>query len=148
MRSIRDRRGSPYRIRSVDGDDYAFDIAALLEKTELPRPKGEYDMQWWLAFFEDHPIAYLGIMRSLLVPQAAYLIRVGVLAAHRGNALQLRLMLCAERWARRQGFASVVSDTTFNPPSANNFIRAGYQTWAPPAPWAFPASIYWRKNLG
>jgi GNAT superfamily N-acetyltransferase len=138
---------SPYFIRRVDSDDEADAIRALLNATGLPSPKANYEVQWWFAFFDEHPIAYLGMMQSLVVENAGYLIRVGVLPAHRGNALQLRLMRCAEQWAKSQGFGGIISDTRFNPPSANNFIRAGYQTFAPPAPWAFPESIYWRKDL-
>lgn len=138
---------SPYIIRQVDGDDYAFDIAALLSATDLPRLKPQYELAWWLVFLEDHPVAYLAMMKSTVVANAAYLIRVGVLAAHRGNYLQRRMMRCAERWARCQGFGAIISDTRLNPPSANNFIRSGYETFAPPAPWAFPESIYWRKEL-
>lgn len=136
----------PYFIRQVDADDNVFDIEALQDATELPRTP--YDtVQWWFAFCGEHPIAYLGLMPSRRMANAAYLVRVGVLKAHRGNGLQLRLMRVAERYARRQGFPVIISDTTDNPPSANNFIRAGYQMFDPPAPWAFPATVYWRKDL-
>ena len=36
---------------------------------------------------------------------------------------------------------------TFNPVSANNFIRAGYRLFEPSAPSAWPHSLYWRKWL-
>lgn len=49
-------------------------------------------------------------------------------AKHR---LQLRLMRAMER-ARLNGWCSVISDTTDNMHSANNFIRAGYR---PPTRW-------------
>lgn len=136
---------SPYFIRAVDADDYATEIETLLDATDLPPIK--YDASWWFALFENHPVAYLAIMPSLVVTNAAYLIRVGVLPEHRGNALQRRLMRCAEHWSRSQGFAEIISDTRLNPPSANNFIRAGYKTFLPVAPWAFPESIYWKKDL-
>jgi GNAT superfamily N-acetyltransferase len=145
-RSIKERRAQPYVIRQVDADEYASDIDTLQVKTELPRNK--YDsVHWWLTFFEDHPVAYCGIMPSNVLPNTVYLTRVGVLPEHRGNALQLRMMRVAERWARCQGFAAIISDTTWNPPSANNFIRADYRTFAPPYQWAFAHSIYWKKDL-
>jgi len=70
-----------------------------------------------------------------------------VLKQHCGRRLQLRLMRAMESRARRNGWTSVVSDTTRNIVSANNFIRAGYRMYAPPYPWAFPDTLYWRKSL-
>jgi hypothetical protein len=42
----------------------------------------------------------------------------------------------------------MVSDTTRNIPSANNFIRAGYRLYQPQYPWAYPETLYWRKSIG
>ena len=135
-----------YTIRMVDGDEESETLLALHAQTELPYPRNDVP-HWWLTFFEDHPVGYLGLMASLISPRMAYLIRVGVLPQHRGNSLQLRMMRAASRFARKQGFSEVISDTTLNPPSANNFIRAGYHTFLPHFPWAFPETIYWRKSL-
>lgn len=63
------------------------------------------------------------------------------------NRLQLRLMRAMEARARRNGWSWVVSDTTGNVVSANNFIRAGYRMYQPPCPWAFPETLYWRKDI-
>ncbi len=63
------------------------------------------------------------------------------------NALQLRLMRALESRARLNGWDSIVSDTTDNLASANNFIRAGYRLYRPPSPWAWPHSLYWRKSI-
>jgi phage terminase large subunit len=62
------------------------------------------------------------------------------------NALQLRLMRALESRARHNGWRCIVSDTTDNPASANNFIRAGYRL-KPQYPWAWPNSLYWRKPI-
>lgn len=135
-----------YAIRRVDADEYAPDIARLQTETNLIRAP-DPDVAWWFAFFYEHPIAYLGITPSREIAKAAYLIRVGVLTAHRGNGLQLRLMRVAERYAKRGGYRQIVSDTLDNPPSANNFIRSGYEIFAPAHRWATAGSTYWRKNL-
>ena len=66
---------------------------------------------------------------------------------HCGHALQLRLIRAAESRARGNGWSLVVSDTTDNLISANNFIRAGYQLYRPEYPWAWPHTLYWRKSL-
>jgi len=64
------------------------------------------------------------------------------------NSLQLRLMRTLESRARRNGWSSIVSDTTDNLISANNFIRAGYRLYRPHNPWAWPNTLYWRKPTG
>jgi len=63
------------------------------------------------------------------------------------NGLQLRLMRALESRARQIGWDAVVSDTTDNLASANNFIRAGYRLYQPPCPWAWPNTLYWRKSI-
>ena len=61
--------------------------------------------------------------------------------------LQLRLMRAVEARARLNGWCSVISDTTDNMHSANNFIRAGYRLFSPRNPWAWPNTLYWRKDV-
>ena len=64
-----------------------------------------------------------------------------------GHGLQLRLMRALESRARHNGWSAVVSDTTDNLVSANNFIRAGYRLYQPPTPWAWGNTLYWRKFI-
>jgi hypothetical protein len=64
-----------------------------------------------------------------------------------GNGLQLRLMRALESRARHNGWSAVVSDTTDNLASANNFIRAGYRLYQPQTPWAWGNTLYWRKFI-
>src|SRR6476469_10291468 len=64
------------------------------------------------------------------------------------NRLQLRLMRALESRARHNVWSCIVSDTTDNLPSANNFIRAGYRLYQPQYPWAWPNTLYWRKSIG
>jgi hypothetical protein len=56
-------------------------------------------------------------------------------------------MRAVEARGRREGWHSIVSDTTDNPASSNNFIKAGYRLFQPNVPWAWPNSLYWRKWL-
>jgi phage terminase large subunit len=63
------------------------------------------------------------------------------------NGLQLPLMRALESRARHNGWSAVVSDTTDNIPTANNFINAGYRLCQPPSPWAWPNTLYWRKSI-
>jgi GNAT superfamily N-acetyltransferase len=141
----------PYWIREVDGrDDEVADILTELHRltffsgASVPSFDGGH---WWLAYREVTPVAFAGVVPSTHVRNAGYFCRVGVLQRHWGHSLQLRLMRTMEARARRNGWSCVVSDTTGNVISANNFIRAGYRMYRPPCPWAFPDTLYWRKDV-
>jgi hypothetical protein len=56
-------------------------------------------------------------------------------------------MRALESRARRNGWGTIVSDTTDNLASANNFIRAGYRLYQPQTPWAWSNTLYWRKSI-
>jgi GNAT superfamily N-acetyltransferase len=140
-----------YRIRAVDGQDE--DISDIL--TELhyltflhAAPVPQFDVgNWWIAFHEGVAVAFAGLVQSTRAHNAGYFCRVGVLRAHWGKALQLRLMRAMEVRARNNGWSSIVSDTTDNVVSANNFIRAGYRLYQPRHPWGWPQTLYWRKRI-
>jgi hypothetical protein len=139
-----------YRIREVDGsdDEIADTLADLHRLTFFDRaPVPEFDHgHWWLGFHESIPVAFAGVVPSTRAVNAGYFCRVGVLRKHCGNALQLRLMRALELRARYNGWSWIVSDTTDNLASANNFIRAGYWLYRPQEPWAWPNTLYWRKS--
>jgi GNAT superfamily N-acetyltransferase len=148
MRAIKERRASPYIIRQVDGEECADDLRELQEPFVPAMPLVDTsDGWWWIAYHKRLPAAYLGAIASTYYPGALYFKRVGVLAEHRGNNLQRRLMRVMECHARRDGFAALVSDTTDNVHSANNFIAAGWKLFEPEFPWAFSNTLYWRKDL-
>ena len=140
-----------YRIREVDAqdDDIADTLAELHRLTFFDgAPVPEFDHgHWWLAYQEMEPIAFAGVILSAYVPNAGYFCRVGVLRKHWGEGLQLRLMRALEARARLNGWCSVISDTTDNMSSANNFIRAGYRLYQPQIPWAWSNTLYWRKLI-
>ncbi|MBR0780472.1 GNAT family N-acetyltransferase [Bradyrhizobium iriomotense] len=140
-----------YRIGIVDADDE--DIAETLgdlhrltffDGAAMPRFESG---TWWLAYHNDDPVAFAGVVPSTHARNSGYFCRVGVMQRHWGRGLQLRLMRAIEARGRRIGWDSVVSDTTDNPASANNFIRAGYLLYEPEVPWAWSHTLYWRKRL-
>ena len=141
-----------YRIREVDGhDDEIADALADLHRMTFfgGASVPEFDCgHWWLGYHEGQPVAFAGLIRSTRVINAGYFCRVGVLKSHRGNRLQLRLTRALEARVRRNGWNTIVSDTTDNHASANNFIRAGYRLYLPRYPWAWPNTLYWRKSIG
>ena len=140
-----------YRIRAVDAqDDEIADTLAELHRLTffdgacLP----DFDRgHWWLAYRETRPVAFVGLMPSTRAHNAGYICRVGVLKKHCGNGLQLRLTRAMELRGRHNGWSRLVSDTTDNPASANNFIRAGYRLYRPEYPWAYANTLYWRKAI-
>ncbi len=140
-----------YRIREIDGcdDDVADMLSDLHNRTFFENaPVPEFGVgYWWLAIHGDEPVAFAGLVPSTHVRNAGYFCRVGVLRSHRGSSLQLRLMRRMEFRARRNGWCCVVSDTTDNVASANNFIRAGYRLYDPECPWAWTNTLYWRKPI-
>jgi hypothetical protein len=140
-----------YRIREVDGEDedVADTLADLHRQTFLDGARiPDFDLgRWWLALRGRAPVGFAGVIPSTHAENAGYFSRVGVLSGHRGNALQLRLMRAVEAGSRGAGWNWVVSDTTDNIVSANNFIRAGYRLYQPPHPWAWSNTLYWRKSL-
>lgn len=140
-----------YRIRIVDADDdeTAETLGELHRLTFFDRaavPQFESGA-WWIAYHDDDAAAFAGVVPSTHARNSGYFCRVGVLQRHWGRGLQLRLMRAVEVRARRLGWDSIVSDTTDNPVSANNFISAGYRLYEPEAPWAWSHTLYWRKWL-
>ena len=140
-----------YRIRTVEAadEDVADTLAELHRSIFLDSaPVPAFDEgHWWLAFQGSTPVAFAGVVPSTHVTRAGYFCRVGVLGRHCGHQLQLRLMRAMEVRARINGWCSVVSDTTDNVRSANNFIRAGYRLFVPAHPWAWANTLYWRKDI-
>jgi hypothetical protein len=140
-----------YRIREVDGqdDEIAETLADLHRLTFFAAaPVPEFDHgHWWIAYRESMAVAFAGVIPSTYAFNSGYFCRVGVLNKHCGNALQLRLMRALELRARQNRWSSVISDTTDNLASANNFIRAGYRLYQPQYPWAWPHTLYWRKSI-
>lgn len=141
-----------YRIREVDAqDDEVADILAELHRLTFFDGAAIPDFEWgywWLAYREAMPVAFAGVVPSTHVRNAGYICRVGVLKQHCGQRLQLGLMRATKSRPRRDGWSCMVSDTTHNIASANNFIRAGYRLHQPRYPWAFPDTLYWRKFIG
>ncbi|MCC8943744.1 GNAT family N-acetyltransferase [Bradyrhizobium sp. Arg62] len=140
-----------YRIREVEAQDEAVaDSLAELHQlifcdgTRVPDFEQGY---WWIAFRGAKPIAFAGVIPSTYVTNAGYLCRVGVVMPHCGHGLQVRLTRALEARARRAGWKAIVSDTTDNIFSANNFIRQGYRLFEPVSPWAWQHTLYWRKEL-
>ena len=102
---------------------------------------------WWLVFDGEDPVGFASMVPSFRWDKTGYLNRAGILTPYRGKGLQKRLIKVREAYARRIGYEHLISDTRFNPPSANSLIACGFKTYTPKYPWGFTTSIYWRKHL-
>ena len=126
-------------------------VLRVLQLACLPsdEPVFPSDGVWWLGreSSSNQPVAFGLVQPSQQWRDTAYLARAGVLPAWRGQGLQRRLIGLRERYARKQGFVWMISDTTDNVPSSNNLIKAGYKLLEPSAPWANTDSHYWAKKL-
>ena len=132
-----------YRIREVDpfDDKDAYEelrsLHSLTFFASAPQPD-LYVGHWWLVRDEDtkQHVAFAGLVPASYDPRMGYFTRVGVLHVARGHKLQKRLLSVAARRARRNGWVSIISDTTDNPPSANAMISAGYKIFEPAFRWS------------
>jgi GNAT superfamily N-acetyltransferase len=139
-----------YRIKKVDTSDDETEeaIQELHDKTfgkHAPMVDPFCHGHWWLAYYDDVPMAFAGLQRH--GEDSGYLKRCGVLPGHRGNGLQRKLIRAREAYARRLGYTHLVSDTTNAIASANNLIKAGYRLFIPREPWGPKGALYWRKEL-
>lgn len=119
-------------------------LEALPHDDPLPPAAGDF---WWVAYDKDQPVAFAALRPSSQFSNVGYLSRCGVVPSKRGQGLQRRLLLARERFARRQGWTHLVTDTRGNPASSNNLIRCGYRMYTPSSPWGFDDACYWIKAL-
>ena len=137
-----------YRIREVDGVEMEHELHELHDACfgdTAPMPDFAVGT-WYVVRYHGEVVGFLGWFRSTYYPTLAYFSRVGVLPLHRGNRLQQRLMRRMERDVKALGYSGMVSDTSDNTPSANNFIRMGWMIFDPEFKWSFAHTLYWRKD--
>ena len=102
---------------------------------------------WWIAYDDDKPVGFAGLVRSASWADCGYLCRAGVLPNYRGKGIQKRLIDLRIRKARRVGYRWVISDTRDNHASANSLIARGFRMFSPTKPWGFSDTLYWRLKL-
>lgn len=103
--------------------------------------------QWWVGREKGQAVAFCLIIPSAQWSDTAYLARSGVMPAWRGKGLQKRMITIRERFAKKQGYRWMVTDTTANEASANSLISRGYKLYTPKRPWGYEVTLYWRKRL-
>ena len=148
-----------YRFRRVSTDDDRKIVAKIHRQTfneEAPKliggawgdPKLEGAM-WWILWDEnEEPAGFCGVWPPAFAGRPCYLIRAGVLPAHRGQGLQKRMIAIRLKYAKQQGWKSAVTYTLVdNAPSSNSLITAGFRVYDPAYKWNGRGIIYWRYEL-
>ena len=120
-----------------------------LQKECLPYDKS-YNVaegNWWVAYQDDVPIGFAGVVPSARWSDVGYLCRSGVIYSHRGRGTQKRLIRVRQTFAKKIGWNWLITDTTCNPPSSNSLISCGFRLYEPSVPWGGKNTLYWRKKL-
>ena len=103
---------------------------------------------WWVAYTEaEKPVAFGGLVRSMVWTDTGYLCRSGVLDEYTGHGLQKRLIQARIKQAKKLGWNWVITDTTDNPASANSLINSGFKIYTPGNPWSFRNANYWKYKI-
>lgn len=144
-----------YVVRKVDPIAHAEDIAGILAANFGSdagiRPTTFIGMSWWIAFAVvdglEEPVAVAGMCHSALEEGTFYLNRSCVMAPHRGNGLQKKLIMARVARAKELKGTYATSDSFENPPSANNLINCGFRAYWPASKWRIEGSMYWRLKL-
>lgn len=138
-------------IRRVDNTDPAVQIALRdMDRECLPTDLSAdtSDGVWWVAWKKNVPIAYTSLKKSNQGPDTAYYSRAGVLPAYRGRGIQKKMLRVLLKYAKAEGWARVISDTSKdNVASSNSLITCGFKLYRPVTPWSFDSALYWRKEL-
>lgn len=109
----------------------------------------EFDSgSWWIAYDGTKPIGFCGVNASSSWRKTGYMCRAGVKWDYRGLGLHRRLIQVRVRYAKKQAWTHLVTDTTDNCSSANNLIANGFRMYKPSKPWGLPGACYWIKKLG
>lgn len=116
-----------------------------LDKKIFSRMDAEIKLEgtfWWLAYEDGAAVGFAG-MRKVAKEPYGYFCRAGVLPRSRGQGIHTRLIRARLNWAKRQGWAGVMTYTILeNHRSANNLINQGFRLFKPGRLWAGPGHIY------
>lgn len=144
-------RSTHLKIKSVDIHKEEIQAALKQLHSEFFRLDEliEFDSgAWWIAYDGTKAIGFCGVNASSSWRKTGYMCRAGVKWDYRGLGLHRRLIQVRVRYAKKQGWTHLVTDTTDNCPSANNLIANGFRMYKPSKPWGLPGACYWIKKLG
>jgi GNAT superfamily N-acetyltransferase len=137
--SILRRSADVYQIHEVDGVTFSDTINAfdkLVPQWPALQQRHFATGYWWLAYLEEGPVAFAGLVPFEPFPNIGYLKRCYVNPDHHGHGLQFRLMVARESKAKQLGWTHLVSECRVNNKySTANFTKAGFIQREPEQPW-------------
>jgi GNAT superfamily N-acetyltransferase len=107
----------PYQIQEVDGVTLSDTINAfnkLVPEWPLLQQRHFTKGYWWLAYLEERPVAFAGLVPFEPLPNIGYLKRCYVNPDHHGHGLQFKLIVARELKAKRLGWTHLVSECRVN----------------------------------
>jgi len=137
--------------RPGDKNDHLAEVIRRLDEKCFPdkdvhrEPFGT--TWWWIARDKTNgsPVGYAGLRYLTKPDDCAYFCRAGVIASHRGQGLQKRLIRARVAYARRQGWSGVLTYTSAdNYPSANSLVSQGFRLYSPSFAWSGREMLYFR----
>jgi ribosomal protein S18 acetylase RimI-like enzyme len=135
-------------MRAVFDDGDVEELEDLHRRTFPNDASPDWDLgHWWFARVCGEAVGFVGIETHNCDPGSCYLTRLGVYWRFAGAGIAKRLVRKAMSSARKMDLHEVCSDTRKNPVSANVLIACGFRQFAPPKPWAYAESDYWRVKL-
>lgn len=136
-----------YRIRRTN-NKY---IAMYLHSETFPADDFEDDDRnvYWIVWDEaDKPVGFCIIRPVYGDKTTCFLSRAGLLPCARGQNLHKRMIYTRLKWAKKQGYNSVITYTVKdNFPSYNNLQNSGFKLYAPYDEYAGEDKLYWVKAL-
>jgi len=138
------------KIKHIDASiEVNKELLLSMQKKILPydKPFDVNEGNWWIAYQEGKPIGFAGLVRSARWTDTGYLCRAGVIPSARGRGVQKRLIRVRQLYAKKMGWAWLITNTFDNPASANSLISCGYKLYDPSIPWGAKGTLYWRKKL-
>lgn len=101
---------------------------------------------WFIAYHNSKAVAYAGM--TTIKPKIGYMVRSGVLAAHRGHGLQRDLIFARIGKAIELKYNELYTFTVVdNIQSSNNIINSGFRLFTPRDKWGGDGVNYWKLNL-
>lgn len=130
------------------------DRAALMAIQKICFCAGEEQIEyehasWWIARQGEDEAGFICLQQSAYWSDCFYLARVGVVEDHQGHGLMQKLVRAAIGWAKKKGYAYIVTDVlTWNAASANGLINCGFRLFDPEEKWSGSRDvIYLSRDL-
>jgi GNAT superfamily N-acetyltransferase len=140
--------GSPSRLPDKTRDD----IRRLDRIIFKGSPRVELEGAWWWLVRDEEgaPIAFCGMRTAVMGCHAgmAYMVRSGVLKAHRGQGIQKRMIKARCALAKRYGFSAVVTYVMdWNLASSNSLISCGFKFYKPQVKYYGDDVLYFQRKF-